>query len=818
MKLDSENINETNINPIIKTIKDIGKSVETKRATAFFGLSAFLIIIFGTITMSLTKPPAPHPKFLLLGIDAATWDIINPLLDAGRMPNLQKLIDEGVSATMKTQNPTISPAIWTTIATGKLPSKHGIRSFLSTSETYEAQFSNSEDRTTKALWNILSERGEKIGLFSYWATWPPEKINGYTVTDMALIDEKNGVYPDYLRAGIIANSIKTLGINPFTDGFQIVFPVPTDIEDDNFFSKSADILTKLNKLFISNSIYAFNKERPTIMMQIDGSVDASQHLFLKFLWPEKYPTPVSPVLVGKYGDMINKLYIDQDKMIGEYIERSGPNTNIIVMSDHGVFLDPATGYRFAGFNPLLSQLGFLSYYEGGKINYENTRVFECNNNSFDWQRRLCINLKGKYTYGVVPQTNYEQTRNAVIQALRNIKTTSGQPLFNSIILATGSNSDIECDINRNIFDEDLIINGTHTAMKDYLNLSIESGNHYSNPTGPDGIFVWKGPNIKKGEYVDIRYEDITPNILHNLGLPIGRDMDGKFLPELYINPTEPKYIDTYEDDATRISLHSMEATEDDDDFSIDGNEATIHSVNATSDEYDSFCIFAPNEDAVAVQINDFENSKKTDKNVALQWQYTLLKNLPRLNINVINLDTLLINQGDGAKYKLVLPLEKNKEPSLEISEKFAFGLSAPSDGILRLIAKSAPASGAWPELNIMSGTASSTFKVNSTALKSYDVPVSVGRVNVTLANDTNKNRGEAELYIQNILFSPGEFITAETPIFFYRQNGVTCVKNSLLGITDLSFSFSEITKKTDEQAGQSALDLLQNTGEIKKED
>ena len=69
------------------------------------------------------------PKVLLIGWDAADWRAIRPLVDQGKMPFLKKLIENGVSGDIATLQPALSPMLWTSIATGKRPCKHGIYGF-----------------------------------------------------------------------------------------------------------------------------------------------------------------------------------------------------------------------------------------------------------------------------------------------------------------------------------------------------------------------------------------------------------------------------------------------------------------------------------------------------------------------------------------------------------------------------------------------------------------------------------------------------------------------------------------------------------------
>ncbi|MFK7904898.1 MAG: alkaline phosphatase family protein, partial [Chitinophagales bacterium] len=69
------------------------------------------------------------PKVLLIGWDAADWKAINPLLDAGLLPSLEKFINEGVMGNLATLDPPLSPTLWTSISTGKRPYQHGILGF-----------------------------------------------------------------------------------------------------------------------------------------------------------------------------------------------------------------------------------------------------------------------------------------------------------------------------------------------------------------------------------------------------------------------------------------------------------------------------------------------------------------------------------------------------------------------------------------------------------------------------------------------------------------------------------------------------------------
>ena len=124
-------------------------------------------------------------KVLLIGIDGATWEIIDRLLGEGKLPTIKSLIDSGVRSPLETLKPTLSPAIWTTIVTGKLPDNHGILGFDGVPGLTMRTLPTSQMRKTKAVWNILSDIKGTVGFINWWCTWPAEKVSGFIVSDRA---------------------------------------------------------------------------------------------------------------------------------------------------------------------------------------------------------------------------------------------------------------------------------------------------------------------------------------------------------------------------------------------------------------------------------------------------------------------------------------------------------------------------------------------------------------------------------------------------------------------------------------------------------
>jgi len=129
--------------------------------------------------------PREKVKLLFLGLDALSFNWLKPAVEKGYMPNLAGLLQRGSfgPSHMDQVHPLISPPLWWTILTGVPPELHGIKHFL-TAPAKRATISTTLHRRYKAIWNILSERGHRVGVFGIMSSWPAEEVNGVFISDM----------------------------------------------------------------------------------------------------------------------------------------------------------------------------------------------------------------------------------------------------------------------------------------------------------------------------------------------------------------------------------------------------------------------------------------------------------------------------------------------------------------------------------------------------------------------------------------------------------------------------------------------------------
>jgi predicted AlkP superfamily phosphohydrolase/phosphomutase len=99
-------------------------------------------------------------RVLVIGWDGATFDVLRPWMDAGELPNLARLVEQGVRADMKSTIPPWSFQAWSSFMTGKNPGKHGIYDFFRTPPgTYRLEFVNARRRRGGATRRFSAEPG-----------------------------------------------------------------------------------------------------------------------------------------------------------------------------------------------------------------------------------------------------------------------------------------------------------------------------------------------------------------------------------------------------------------------------------------------------------------------------------------------------------------------------------------------------------------------------------------------------------------------------------------------------------------------------------
>jgi predicted AlkP superfamily phosphohydrolase/phosphomutase/tetratricopeptide (TPR) repeat protein len=285
----------------------------------------------------------PGKKILLIGWDAADWEMIDPLLESGQMPALAQLIQGGMRGNLATLQPVLSPMLWTSIATGKRANQHGICGF--TEPLLDASGIGpvrSTSRTCKAVWNILSQSGLKSNIIGWFASNPPEPINGVMIPDQFLRPAQQngkaggattqGVHPpEYAEAAaalrVTTESLVAGDLLPFIPRLAEI-----DLKKDDRPAKLAHRLARAGT--VQALATALIQSQPWDLMGVYfDAVDQFGHEFMRY-----HPPRMEGVTEGDfelYQDVMRGCYRFHDMMLHTLLQYVNTETTVILVSDHG---------------------------------------------------------------------------------------------------------------------------------------------------------------------------------------------------------------------------------------------------------------------------------------------------------------------------------------------------------------------------------------------------------------------------------------------------------------------------------------------------
>ncbi len=288
----------------------------------------------------------------LVGIDGASWRVLAPAMDAGRMPNLSRMLQQGAHGILHSMEPTASAILWTTIVTGRTPDAHGIRGFVVERPEGRRVPVTSNLRRVRALWNIASEAGITVGFLGWWVSWPAEPVRGFIASDYTWPLKKDaegfatGTDPDLERPArtyppelmqelepfnlvesrMTAEELRALGLDaiPNMEGYAVRDMMLKDIS----FGRMVPFLLE--------------RVRPSLFAVYFDGLDAFCHIF----WPAyrdymrarregaselERLDPRVRALGGALDRHLERL----DAVLGELMARAGSRGVVIVISDHG---------------------------------------------------------------------------------------------------------------------------------------------------------------------------------------------------------------------------------------------------------------------------------------------------------------------------------------------------------------------------------------------------------------------------------------------------------------------------------------------------
>src|SRR5947208_4908870 len=292
------------------------------------------------------------PKVAIIGLDAATWTLIRPWMAEGSMPNLAKLMKEGVSGTLRSILPPITPPAWTSFMTGKDTGKHDVFHFIETApDSYAMNYANGGSRRSPTVWKILNAAGFSVGTMNIPFTYPPEALDGFQISGLDTPSATSQfVYPASLKRELVDH------LGKINHDLRFLGNMSTD-------HRRAQVLVEMERIdqqWAAVALHLLEHHPQDVMMFVFMSIDTVQHYFWQYM--DRSHFLYDPKAEPRFGNAVRQVYERLDAVTGRIIEKLPADTTVLVVSDHGG--GPVVD-RSVFLNRYLCQLGLLYYGEGG---------------------------------------------------------------------------------------------------------------------------------------------------------------------------------------------------------------------------------------------------------------------------------------------------------------------------------------------------------------------------------------------------------------------------------------------------------------------
>ena len=513
---------------------------------------------------------------LLIGLDGATFDVLDPLMDRGVMPFLKSFAEGGARADLRTVVPPLTPPAWTSLLTGRTPGHHGVFDFfqLEAAGSKRIRLTTAKDVCCRTVADVANQNGLSASVLNFPVHFPPPPIEGTVIAGwMPWRQLRLGCHPPELY-----DQLKALpAFNPRELAMDMALEArATEGAGEEEYGEWVEMHARRDEHW-SAILRHLMAERPAALTAIlfDGP-DKVQHLCWRFL---------DPALAANLSaeeeaiqDACLSYYRRLDRVLADIVSAAGPQTTVVIASDHGF---GATTEVFH-INTWLEQAGYLTWRDGAFAGGNVDGLLGMNQltRHTDW-----IDWTQTKAYAATPTSNGIHIVMADENDGNGVTREAYSGFRAELIKALGRVTDGASDepIVTEVWTREEVFPGAATRLAPDLTLTLRDGGLVSIlpaadaveprplPVGthrPVGVFLVNGPHVCRGERVgELSILDVAPLMLYSLGLGIPQDLEGRVPLEVY----EPDF-----QMERRVEVVAA----------VDGSTQDANSASAATVEYD----------------------------------------------------------------------------------------------------------------------------------------------------------------------------------------------------------------------------------------
>lgn len=530
---------------------------------------------------------------IVLGLDGATWDVLDPLIEEGRLPNLASLIEYGQADTLESTFPPITAPAWLSMATGQNPGKTGVFYFLNRDDpdSYEFESLGSDSFRGKSFWDVLSRRGHSVGVFNFPMLYPPYDLGdgSFVVSGLGSPGDDTITRPQGLKGEL----------DEVTGGYDVKVPYADPEYRDRPDALESDLREMLETRETA-ILHLLDSKAPDAFFGVISVTDWAQHYF----WRHYDSTHAlhDPDSDERHKTALPRLWERVDETVGKVrAVAAREDATLLIVSDHGfgpvnrsfhsnTWLE-REGFRVAGTGstldalkarlfPYLRRIGEPVVAAVPQLNDLATSVGKSLQGSpgdtLDWERSVAFAPRQNLTCGMLYTLSDDpEDVDAVVEGLRSLTDQDGRPVdvqvFRPEELYHGPKTELAPDILFTVEDFECAVDPRATTHDDVFTQgppsAARSGGHRM-----EGIYIAAGPGVQSGDGSPASIFDVAPTLLYATGEPIPAEMDGEplrhlFTPELREHRSVERrplsaLVDAEDDSADRDTDAVQERLED----------------------------------------------------------------------------------------------------------------------------------------------------------------------------------------------------------------------------------------------------------------
>ncbi|HZO74140.1 MAG TPA: alkaline phosphatase family protein [Ktedonobacteraceae bacterium] len=455
-------------------------------------------------------------RVLVIGLDALSPELVNKWLPD--LPNLRALMERGIHGPLQSIVQPVTPAAWTAMLSGRDPGHFGFTDFMSrTGNSYlDFRMVHSRMITVQTLYTLLPQAGRRVMMVGVPITYPPVPISdGVCVSCfMAPSLKKPIVFPPALQAQLLAQTSSPYILDASVDGAE-------EVDLDSLLWR----IKEMDRQRFDMTGYLMQTHPWDLLFMVAMGTDRVGHYFMRFLDPDH----CQYVPNSRYCDAIREHYRYCDKRLGELMQVAGPDTVIMVVSDHGM-------QRLDGkvnINDWLIENNYLY------LNEAVDRPTPLSKAAVDWSRtrawargfggQIYLNIRGREAEGCVEPGDAEALMKELIHNFEQVSSLRGYPVRIHAIRRDDIYSGPQAARCPDLFIQ---INDLHYLTSDLVGhdqlltplsaKDLDNGSH-----APYGFFAMAGPGVQAlGHFAALHLLDVAPTILDLLQVPVPADLVG----------------------------------------------------------------------------------------------------------------------------------------------------------------------------------------------------------------------------------------------------------------------------------------------------